>query len=1534
VEQNLEGYVMTGNKSGGISERKFLFDSLDIFALWSFSVTQPLFNLISQNGTFLVAHDCGPFETLLFALILALILPACLVLLESVFRLINRHSYRIVHYLFAFCLVVLFALSPLKKVTSLPDIAILSLAIGVGLAFLLTHTRFPLFRKMLRVCSVSVLLFPLVFILTGQPRELIFSIEEEDTPFHIDPAGKPPIVMVMFDEIASPYIQDEKGRIDALRYPNFAALASGSYWFPNALSVSDNTYQGVPAILTGQYYTKVGDRGRLPALVDYPHNLFTLLDGTYELNVVETSTKLCPDEYEEQTSLMQGLLPLLSALFVDTGVVYLNMVTPPRVGSRLPDVTQNWEGFLKSEKQKPKRVDGKSIFGSEWVDFFLSNQKSRDKLFRDFISSIRLSERPVLNFLDIGIPHMPMEYYPSGKRYTGADLDLFEDRWPEDDWYVKGHFQRYMLQLGFVDTLIGELINGLKESGIYDKCLIVVTADHGVSYRPGDKRRTCRETNFADLMSIPLFFKLPDQKKGIVDTRYVESIDIVPSIADALGVEIPWSVDGVSLFLPQYQEKSQFRLASHKKPREWVFEKEDVERQIKDLKRRVLSIFGSGSSKPNGLFAIGPHEELLGKIPDTDIPVRNGPLKTKINEQPFFYDLDLAWEVLPLYISGHVETARFCEELPKTLAISLNNRVWGTTKPFANGDFSAMLPEEALIQGRNSIEVLAVSSSEDTDFHLVQGDSPEDVGKYALTESGILNTVKEKYHFIVPSALKLYLEGVKLHPGYTEFIGWAADTFNSKPVDTVIVFTDGQSVHATSTTIPRTDIAEYFRDDHLIMSGFRFRLPNGLLERDTRLFAVSEDVATEATYPKDSVLNKARSSPVVDSYSLEDDVIIHRWTKEEWAVKPRLFEVYLEKVVKKENHIELVGWAEDSKRGKAVEVVIVFADGQSVYDSPTNVPRFDVPKSLENDHLTMSGFRFRLPSDLLEKDLRVFAISEGLATEAQYPKDSGRFKARFSPVVKSYSLNDDAITHRWTRKEWSVTPYALNVNLEKIIGENDRVELVGWAADTFNRKRVEKVIVFADGKSGYISSTNIPRTDVAELHQDDRLTMSGFRFQLPNDLLEKDLRLFAISGNIATEAIYPKGSALDKVRFSTVIDTYLLENDIIIHRLTKEEWSVKPHLLEVHLDKVVKKEDHTELSGWAEDPNNDKGVDAVILFADGQSVYDSPTNIPRFDVARSQKSDHLTMSGFRFLLPNDLLEKNLRLFALSEGLATEAQYPEDSELHKVRFSPIVKGYSLEDDIIIHRWTGKEWSVSPDALEVHLEKIVKEDGRVELIGWAEGRKKDRLVEKVIVFADGQSVHITSSTMPRDDDAKSFKENHPSMAGFRFLLSDDLLEKDIRVFAISEGAATEAQYPEDSELRKVRFTPTVKTYSLDKNIITHDWTGKKWFVKPHALKVYVEKIVNENGRIELIGWSVDHKNNKLVDRIIVFRGHRSLHAASTSIPREGVAKWHENEDFLLSGFQFFTPEEGMNDIRVFAIAGQTATEAYYPEDLKSK
>ena len=72
----------------------------------------------------------------------------------------------------------------------------------------------------------------------------------------------------------------------------------------------------------------------------------------------------------------------------------------------------------------------------------------------------------------------------------------------------KAH-QRQMLQLGYVDAVIGRVIARLKAAGMYDRSLVIVLSDHGIAFRSGSPRRDFTEETAAQIMRIPLILKLP-----------------------------------------------------------------------------------------------------------------------------------------------------------------------------------------------------------------------------------------------------------------------------------------------------------------------------------------------------------------------------------------------------------------------------------------------------------------------------------------------------------------------------------------------------------------------------------------------------------------------------------------------------------------------------------------------------------------------------------------------------------------------------------------------------------------------------------------------------------------------------------------------------------------------------------------------------------------------------------------------------------------------------------------------------------------
>ena len=95
----------------------------------------------------------------------------------------------------------------------------------------------------------------------------------------------------MLDELPGDSLLDRSGRIDAGRYPNFAALAADSTWFRNAYSTYDSTTKAVPLILDGM--RPVADSE--PERRWHPRSIFTSLGARgYRIVAAEEATALCP----------------------------------------------------------------------------------------------------------------------------------------------------------------------------------------------------------------------------------------------------------------------------------------------------------------------------------------------------------------------------------------------------------------------------------------------------------------------------------------------------------------------------------------------------------------------------------------------------------------------------------------------------------------------------------------------------------------------------------------------------------------------------------------------------------------------------------------------------------------------------------------------------------------------------------------------------------------------------------------------------------------------------------------------------------------------------------------------------------------------------------------------------------------------------------------------------------------------------------------------------------------------------------------
>lgn len=112
------------------------------------------------------------------------------------------------------------------------------------------------------------------------------------------------------------------------------------------------------------------------------------------------------------------------------------------------------------------------------------------------------------------------------------------------------------MQIAFADKQLGRFIAQLKDMGLYEKSLLIVTADHGVSYEAKAPGRFLEEgANPGMVLTVPLFIKVPFQEQGAVSDRDVQLIDLTPTVADLLCLEVAWPHAGRSVFAPPVESR-------------------------------------------------------------------------------------------------------------------------------------------------------------------------------------------------------------------------------------------------------------------------------------------------------------------------------------------------------------------------------------------------------------------------------------------------------------------------------------------------------------------------------------------------------------------------------------------------------------------------------------------------------------------------------------------------------------------------------------------------------------------------------------------------------------------------------------------------------------------------------------------------------------------------------------------------------------------------------------------------------------------
>lgn len=688
----------------------------EVVALATLAVAQPLLDLFGKNPEFFVASDAGVADVVAFALGVLLVVPLVLLAIEAAcFALGGPAAGARVHQVVVGLLGAVFGLGLARQLGVGATLVALFLAVAVGVGVALARSRSAGVRLVLRYLALLPVLVLALFVFASETGRLLWEGEAEAEEA-VTVGGDAPVVFVMFDELPVSSLLRADGTLNEDRFPAFARLAGDAIWYRNATSVAGSTVRSVPSALTGLLPE---DAPTAPISAELPRNLFTLLGGSYDLDVHESITNLCPTDLCASDDGRGGLTRWRDAL-VDASIVYGHQVLPPDWATGLPAVDQSWEGFL-DEVGATAFSGGEGLSDDLGPDFEYSDPGSFISLMRQrnpeafdglkgeptlrAVEGADLGDRDLF-FVHESFPHFLWERTPEGGVYAGdpGPPGTTDGRWGQDSGLVRLGLQRHLLQVGYADTVLGTLIDRLEAAGTWDDALVVVTADHGIAFRPGSPTRQPTEMNLQEIYRVPLFVKAPGQVDGGTDDRNALLVDVLPTIVDLLDVDVDWTFDGRSL---AGEPRGPGKPVVYSGPPE-VPGGFNAAVTVAGRNSLLLPYDGSWPA----LARVGPAARLVGRPVAEFGVVGPAPLAVTLDEAEDLADFDPGRDLLPVVLHGRLDRLEGADgEEEGALVIALNGRIAGVAVVPEEGDgdrLLALVDHSLLAAGANRVQVLAV----------------------------------------------------------------------------------------------------------------------------------------------------------------------------------------------------------------------------------------------------------------------------------------------------------------------------------------------------------------------------------------------------------------------------------------------------------------------------------------------------------------------------------------------------------------------------------------------------------------------------------------------------------------------------------------------------------------------------------------------------------------------------------------------------------------------------------------------------------
>jgi iduronate 2-sulfatase len=99
----------------------------------------------------------------------------------------------------------------------------------------------------------------------------------------------------------------------------------------------------------------------------------------------------------------------------------------------------------------------------------------------------------------------------------------------------------YYASVAFMDRMVGQVLDGLKETGLDEKTIVIFTSDHG--YHLGEHDFWAKVSLHDESAAVPLIIRMPGKKPAVCHSL-VELLDLYPTLSNLCGLKVPERLQG------------------------------------------------------------------------------------------------------------------------------------------------------------------------------------------------------------------------------------------------------------------------------------------------------------------------------------------------------------------------------------------------------------------------------------------------------------------------------------------------------------------------------------------------------------------------------------------------------------------------------------------------------------------------------------------------------------------------------------------------------------------------------------------------------------------------------------------------------------------------------------------------------------------------------------------------------------------------------------------------------------------------------